>query len=129
MKKAPITFKSLVFDLHPLDKNKHKIIENLKASGASDKEIETTENLYGVEDNLLATKTFKNAFGVSVLKGTRFYSNGIDTYEVAVLRDGEVCYDSGVTGDVIGYITEAEVNAIMIEVQELEEGYVLPPEE
>lgn len=31
---------------------------------------------------------FDNGYGVSVLFGDKFYSNGIDTYELAVLKDG-----------------------------------------
>jgi len=65
---------------------------------------------------------FPNGYGVSVLFGEVFYSNGIDTYELAVIKDGkrivyppEVCPD----GDVLGYITKEEVTEAMRKIQDL----------
>ena len=62
---------------------------------------------------------FENGYGVSVLFGGIAYSNGIDTYEVAVLKDGSLCYDTEITNDVIGYIEKEEVTNVMIRVQQL----------
>lgn len=53
--------------------------------------------------------------------GEMWYSNGIDTYEVGVLRDGKLCYDTGVLDDddaVTGYQTEDDVTMIMKWLQE-----------
>lgn len=44
---------------------------------------------------------------------------GIDTYEVAVLKDGAICYDTSITDDVIGYVNADEVSNIMKQIQEL----------
>lgn len=66
-----------------------------------------------------ARYTFDNGYEVSVLFGTPFYSDGIDTYEVAILKDGDLCYDTHITDDVLGYRTKEEVTEIMKQVQEL----------
>lgn len=60
---------------------------------------------------------FDNKYGVSVIFGSMFYSNGMDTYEVAVMFDGHISYNSGITDDVIGYQTERQVTAIMKKIQ------------
>lgn len=67
---------------------------------------------------------FGNDYGVSVLFGTPFYSDGINTYELAVIhRAGEdsfvIKYDTDITDDVLGYITKEEVTKAMKKVQEL----------
>ena len=66
-----------------------------------------------------AIMQFENGYGVSVLKGTLFYSNGIDTYEVAVLDNNGICYNTSITNDVIGYVDADEVSNIMKQIQEL----------
>lgn len=66
-----------------------------------------------------AIEKFNNGYEVSVLFGNAFYSNGIDTYELAILKDGNLCYSTDITNDVVGYIKEEEVSDIMIKVQSL----------
>lgn len=66
-----------------------------------------------------AKMQFENGYGISVLKGTLFYSNGIDTYEVAVLDNNGICYNTSITNDVIGYVDADEVSNIMKQIQEL----------
>lgn len=68
-----------------------------------------------------AVKMFDNGYGVSVLLGSMFYSNGHTTYEVAILNsDGSIAYDTPITDDVLGHRTIEEVDDIMRQVQELE---------
>jgi hypothetical protein len=64
-----------------------------------------------------ATATFENGFGVSVVPE-------VDQkhYEVAVLRDGKLCYDSGLTSDVLRYLTVDEVHAVIFKARNLKEG-------
>lgn len=45
--------------------------------------------------------------------------NGIDSYEVAVMKDGILCYDTPITDDVIGYVSKEGVTRIMKQIQEL----------
>jgi hypothetical protein len=46
------------------------------------------------------TVTFPNGYGLSIVPE----SDG-KTYEVAVMRNGKLCYDSGITADVLRYLT------------------------
>ena len=63
---------------------------------------------------------FDNGYGISVLLGGYgIYSNGIDTYEVAILYDDELCYDSGLCDDILGYQTESEITELMAKIQSL----------
>lgn len=62
---------------------------------------------------------FNNGYGCSVLLGEDFYSNGIDTYELAVLYNDLLCYDTSITDDVLGYLTKEEVTIVMRKIQEL----------
>ena len=91
------TFKDLNFTAHPISKSNIKHFKNSKQ----------------------AIIDFDNGFGVSVVFGNAFYSNGIDTYELAIIKDGSICYSTEITGDVIGHLSEQEVTDIMIKVQNL----------
>ena len=64
-----------------------------------------------------AEMNFENGFGVSVVIGSCFYSNGVNSYEVAVLKNGNLCYDSGLTKDVFGWLSASEVSDLMKKVQ------------
>ena len=70
---------------------------------------------------------FDNGYGVSVLCGARFYSNGRDTYEVAVMYDDQLTYP--MEDDVVGHLTADKVTAYMDKVQSLwpdKKEYVYP---
>ena len=64
---------------------------------------------------------FDNGRGVSVICGSEFYSNGVDTYEVAVLSvEGSIDYNTPITNDVLPHLTKDEVTEVMKQIQELE---------
>lgn len=67
----------------------------------------------------IAKMNFKNGYGVSVLCGSDYYSNGVDTHEVAVLKNGVLCYDTHITNDVLPNKRIEEVNNIMQKIQAL----------
>ena len=72
------------------------------------------------ENNFQAILEFENGYAISVLRGNMFYSNGIDLYEVAILKDGKVNYDNGIISDgVVGYCAVDEINEVMKKAQEL----------
>lgn len=72
----------------------------------------------GVKKHALhAVMNFENGYGVSVVCGEDYYSNGVDTYEVAILKDGDICYDTPITDDVLANLTESEVTEIIERVQ------------
>jgi hypothetical protein len=62
---------------------------------------------------------FSNGYGVSVITGEIFYTDSTHPYEMAVLKDGGICYDTPITTDVLGYLTQDDVTKHMIAVQEL----------
>ena len=70
-------------------------------------------------DSTQARMKFENGYEVSVLCGKEFNSNGKDTYEVAVMHDGKLCYDTPVTSNVIPYQSADEVTEVMQEIQQL----------
>lgn len=63
---------------------------------------------------------FDNGYGVSVVSHSYSYGGRDGLYEVAVLDSGDnLTYDTPVTNDVIGYLTEEDVTDVMKQVQEL----------
>lgn len=64
--------------------------------------------------------SFENGYGISVVSHTHSYGGKNGLYEIAVLdSNDEITYDTSVTNDVIGYLTEEEVSELMAEVQKL----------
>lgn len=70
-------------------------------------------------DTEIAGLDFDNGYGVSVVTGVLALGTsdkaheGSAPYEIAVTKNGKLCYDTGITNDVIGYCTEDEVTEIM----------------
>ncbi len=74
---------------------------------------------------------FPNGYGISVVRyktpysdrGYGSYTSNEDEWEIAVLfgdeKKYEITYDTHITDDVIGNLTEGEINWIMIQIQEL----------
>lgn len=74
----------------------------------------------------LARMQFDNGYGVSVVRfrlpmamGWGSYTSSESEWELAVTKNGELCYDSGITEDVMGHLTADEVTDVMRRVQEL----------
>lgn len=62
--------------------------------------------------------TFKE-YGASVVRhaGSQGYSHGL--WELAVLKNREITYESPITDDVMGYLTDTEVEAILSQINQL----------
>ncbi len=73
--------------------------------------------LFGFMDR--ARLQFPNGYGISVIRGTFSYGGNEGLYECAVLKDNELCYDTPITNDVIGYCDEDKVNEIIKQIEEL----------
>lgn len=71
------------------------------------------------EGNIHAIMDFENGYGVSVIKGEHSYGGDQGLYEMAVLKNNGLCYSSGITDDVLGYLSPEEVTSYMKQVQEL----------
>ena len=71
-------------------------------------------------DGVQSIMMFDNGYGVSVVKTSFSYGGKRGQYELAVLDSGEnITYNTPVTSDVLGYLSEKEVTRYMIEVQKL----------
>lgn len=68
--------------------------------------------------NKQARMDFDNGYGLSVINGRHAYCDET-TYEVAVLYNGEITYDSGLTDDVLGYQTPKMITELMEKIQNL----------
>lgn len=62
---------------------------------------------------------FSNGYGASVITGGIAYCNEGQPYELAVLKHGELCYDTPITDDVIGYLTSDEVFNLLDRIEQL----------
>ena len=64
-----------------------------------------------------ARHTFPNGYGVSII--TDGYGSDEGLLELAVLHNDRLCYSTPITDDVLGYLTPADVERIMGEVEAL----------
>lgn len=66
---------------------------------------------------------FPNGYGVSVIQSPNSYGGDDGLYELAVLKGDEtnskITYDTHITRDVIGYLTEDEVTELLTQVSSL----------
>ena len=69
--------------------------------------------------NSKAFHRFPNGYGVSVIDGDYTYCDK-GTYEVAIIKDGEICYDTPLTDDVLRYQTPEDIDEILKEVESYE---------
>ncbi len=74
--------------------------------------------------NRQAKVFFPNSYGASVVIGDTTYGGSAGLYELAVLRgdteNWKLCYSTPITSDVEGYLTPAEVTALLQRIEELE---------
>lgn len=68
-----------------------------------------------------AKMNFSNNFGISVIKCLGSYGYEKDLWEVGVLYNGSLTYNTDITNDVLGYQTEQDVTNVMKKVQMLKE--------
>ena len=74
-------------------------------------------------DGIAARYFFPNGYGVSVVQfpGSYGYEEGL--YEVAILKeleeDWEICYDTPITDDVIGYQSVEDIDNLLSQVESL----------
>ena len=77
--------------------------------------IETNKHLDGIQK----LYQFPNGYGASVIKHKGSYGYDKGLWELAVLNEGELCYDSEITGDVIGYLNDPQVDNILGQIARL----------
>ena len=63
---------------------------------------------------------FDNGYGASVIIGPHTYGGEDGLYELGVLgKDGKLTYDTPVTEDVKGYLSEDDVTKLLEQIQKL----------
>ena len=62
---------------------------------------------------------FDNGYGASVIKHDYSYGGKNGLWEIAVLENDELCYNTPITEDVIGHLSWENVENILTEIQEL----------
>lgn len=66
---------------------------------------------------------FDNGYGISIIKNEASYGHEDGLWEIAVLKGTaskyEVCYDTGITSDVEGWLTEEDVQSYIDKVANL----------
>lgn len=61
---------------------------------------------------------FSNGYGASIVKGPYTYGGRLGLFELAVLSsNGEISYDTPITDDAVGYLTEDGVSALLTEIE------------
>lgn len=66
---------------------------------------------------LLYHYEFKNGYGASVLRSSYSFGGDRGLFELAVLKDGDICYNTPITNDVIGYLTADEVTKYLQQIE------------
>jgi hypothetical protein len=62
---------------------------------------------------------FPNNYGASVICNSISRGKEDGLWELAVLHNGEICYTTDITGDVIGWLKEDEVEALLKKIKGL----------
>jgi hypothetical protein len=95
------TFEDLVFVEHPISKDARIVLSEVE-----DLNIDSIEYFKEMLDSKCSLINISDKVKLSILIGSIFYSNGIDTYELYDFND-EPC----------GYLSKKEVTKIMIKYQ------------
>jgi hypothetical protein len=70
-----------------------------------------------------ARMDFENGYSISVIFGEGTYcDNDGSNYEVAILRNGKITYNTPITDNVLSCQTPEQITAIMKEIQTYEKG-------
>ena len=85
----------------------------------SDLDFQPHSTLFGAQ----ARHFFDNGYGVSVICGPQSYGGAEGLYELAVLKgdaeNSKIYYNTPITDDVLGHLTEEQVTNLLSQVQSL----------
>jgi hypothetical protein len=64
---------------------------------------------------------FLNGYAASIVQGPHTYGGDKGLYELAVFgKDGQITYDTPITSDVLGYLSEQEVEKTLSDIKNLD---------
>ena len=73
-----------------------------------------------LHDGIQYTYKAENGFGASIVRHEFSYGNHSDLWELAVLdTNNKICYNTHITNDVLGYLSEGDVNNILVQISHL----------
>ena len=84
----------------------------------SDLEFKTKRGAVSPDD-VQARVDFDNGYGASVIRGPFSYGGEDGLYELAVMDKDGLCYDTPVTTDVEGRLTEDDVTTLLAQIKAL----------
>jgi len=101
-------------------------IHNIKALGGSHEIIDASRLCF---IGFMHRFMFDNGFGISVVKHDGSYGHEQDLWEIAVLdSNGDLCYKTPVTDDVLGWLTDSDVYETAVEVAALDPNCIVEEE-
>ena len=66
---------------------------------------------------------YPNGYGASIVQSQYTYGGDRGLYELAVFgKDGNITYETPITDDVLGYLTEQDIEETLIKIKNLEDG-------
>ena len=77
--------------------------------------LKETNTIHG--DGIQKVYSFPNGYGASVVKHKGSYGFNDNKWELAVLKDNELCYTTDITSDVIGHLNDPEVDAVLKQIE------------
>jgi hypothetical protein len=83
------------------------------------KDIVFKTNPMGADFGIVSRTKFDNGYEVSVVKSEYSYGGKDGLYELAIFKDDEICYDTPITNDVLGYLSDKDVTEVLIKIQQL----------
>ena len=73
-----------------------------------------------VHDGIQKVYSFPNGYGASVVKHSYSYGGKDGKWELAVLKGEDLCYNTDITSDVLGYLNDPEVDDYLRQIEKLE---------
>ena len=73
-----------------------------------------------IMDGVQKLYSFPNGYGASVIKHKGSYGADKGLWELAVLFNDELCYNTPITDDVLGRLNDPEVDNILRQIADLE---------
>jgi hypothetical protein len=76
-----------------------------------------------INDGIQYLAFYPNGYGASIVQHKYSYGNDQGLWEVAVIKgteeDWNICYDTPITSDVLGYLSEADVEDVLLQIEAL----------
>ena len=98
---------------------------NVKTRPRNNFDVTTFQELKFQDHTLVGRKQcivqFPNGYGASIVQGEHTYGGKDGLYEIAVFgKDGHISYSTPITDDVLGYLSEEEVEKTLTDIKNLE---------